>query len=122
MTKSRNNNFEVSHGLPFLGMLTRLFMKAGPEVIAAAPEIFRLFSIVYLFLGTTVVCDYYFQSVMQEKASMVVGFMHSIQLITIILLSRHGVKKQKAGLEGVPMAGRKPKPTAVKKHTANLLF
>lgn len=66
--------------------ITRLFMKAGPEVIAAAPEIFRLFSIVYLFLGITVVCAYYLQSVMKEKASMVVGFMHSMVLSTLLCM------------------------------------
>lgn len=67
--------------------ITRLFIKATPEVLAAAPEIFRLYFPVFLFLGITVLADYYLQSVMEEKMSVVIGLMHSVVASSILILS-----------------------------------
>ena len=58
--------------------VTKFFMDATPEVLAAAPRIFRLFFPMFLFLGVTVLTDYYLQSVMEIKMSMFIGLSHSI--------------------------------------------
>lgn len=58
--------------------VTKFFMDATPEVLAASPGIFRLFFPMFLFLGITILTDYYLQSVMQVRASMCVGLGHSV--------------------------------------------
>ncbi|MBQ9662622.1 MAG: hypothetical protein IJV40_05670 [Oscillospiraceae bacterium] len=60
--------------------ITRVFMDANNEVLAVVPRAFRLHFLVYPFLGVTVLAAYYLQSVMREKASILVGFAHSIIL------------------------------------------
>lgn len=67
--------------------ITRLFIKATPEVLAAAPEIFRLYFPLFLFLGITVLADYYLQSVMEEKMSVVIGLLHSVIASSILIRS-----------------------------------
>lgn len=58
--------------------LTKLFMDATPEVLAACTHIFRLHFPLFVFLGVTVISAYYMQSVMQERMAMLVGLMHSV--------------------------------------------
>lgn len=53
--------------------IVQLFMDATPEVLAAAPNSMRLYSLLYLFLGFTVLSTYYLQSVMRDRASMAIG-------------------------------------------------
>ena len=45
--------------------IMKLFMDATPEVLTAAPSSMRLYSLLYLFLGFTVLSTYYLQSVMR---------------------------------------------------------
>lgn len=57
--------------------IIQLFMDATPEVIAAAPGCIRRYSLLYLFLGFTVLSTYYLQSVMRERASMGIASLRS---------------------------------------------
>ncbi|MDD3411444.1 MAG: MATE family efflux transporter [Eubacteriales bacterium] len=58
--------------------VTAFFIKAAPAVLKAAPRIFRLFFPMFLFLGITVLADYYLQSIMEVNRSMVIGLAHSV--------------------------------------------
>lgn len=66
--------------------ITKLFVSDAPEVFAAAPHAFRLFFPTFLFLGVVVDADYYLQSVMKEKRSVMVGLMHSVVLSGLFCL------------------------------------
>ena len=75
----------VLFGLIFVGIgelfpipVIHFFMDATPDVLAAAPGIIRLFFLMFLPLGIVVLSAYYLQSVMEEKMSMAIGFLHSI--------------------------------------------
>ena len=81
----------------FPAEITKLFVSDAPEVFAAAPRAFRLFFPMFLFLGIVVDSDYYLQSVMKEKKSIIIGLMHSVILsglfclILPVLFSMNGV-------------------------------
>lgn len=66
--------------------ITKLFVVDAPEVFEAAPFAFRLFFPTFLFLGIVVNADYYLQSVMKEKKSIMVGLMHSVVLSGLLCL------------------------------------
>ena len=78
----------------------KFFMNATPEVLAAAPRIFRLFFPMFLFLGVTVLADYYLQSVMEVKISMVRGLSHSILVSGLMIISLPAM----LGMDGVWLA------------------
>lgn len=80
--------------------VTKFFMDATPEVLAASPRIFRLFFPMFLFLGITILTDYYLQSVMQVRASVYVGLGHSV-VVSGIALSTLPVL---VGTEGIWLA------------------
>lgn len=80
--------------------ITRIFMAATPEVLAAAPEICRLFFPLFPFLGVVVLGDYMLQSVMEEKMSAVLGLMHSALLSGAMIL----ILPRFLGLSGVWLA------------------
>ena len=65
--------------------LIRLFVDATPEVIEAAPTIVRLFYIIYLFLGTTVLSTYYLQSTMHDKMSMLIAVLRGIVIDGLLI-------------------------------------
>lgn len=81
----------------FPAEITKLFVSDAPEVFAAAPRAFRLFFPIFLFLGIVVDSDYYLQSLMKEKKSIIIGLMHSVILsgsfclILPVLFSMNGV-------------------------------
>lgn len=62
----------------------KLFMVPSLELLEIAPRAFRLFFIVFLFLGITVNGIYYLQSVMEKKAAFIVGAMHSVLISTFL--------------------------------------
>lgn len=66
--------------------LTKLFVDASPEMLTAAPGIFRLYFLVYLFLGICVVGTYYLQSVLEERLSLAFGVAHSALLSGLFIL------------------------------------
>ena len=65
--------------------IVQLFMDATPEVLAAAPNSMRLYSLFYLFLGFTVLSTYYLQSVMRDRASMAIGILRSLVVSGLLL-------------------------------------
>ena len=65
--------------------IVKLFMDATPEVLAAAPNSMRLYSLLYLFLGFTVLSTYYLQSVMRDRASMAIGILRSLVVSGLLL-------------------------------------
>ena len=65
--------------------IVQLFMDATPEVLAAAPNSMRLYSLLYLFLGFTVLSTYYLQSVMRDRASMAIGILRSLVVSGLLL-------------------------------------
>lgn len=67
--------------------LIRLFMRASPEVIAAAPGIMRSFFPLFLTLGITVVSIYYLQSTMREKMSMLIALLRSVVVSGLLLFT-----------------------------------
>ena len=73
----------LAEGLPV--PIVQLFMDATPEVLAAAPSSMRLYSLLYLFLGFTVLSTYYLQSVMRDRASMVIGILRSLVVSGLLL-------------------------------------
>ena len=65
--------------------IVKLFMDATPEVLAATPNSMRLYSLLYLFLGFTVLSTYYLQSVMRDRASMAIGILRSLVVSGLLL-------------------------------------
>lgn len=65
--------------------IVKLFMDATPEVLAATPNSMRLYSLLYLFLGFTVLSTYYLQSVMRDRASMAIAVLRSLVVSGILL-------------------------------------
>ena len=65
--------------------LVRLFVNATPEVVEKTPTIVRLFYIIYLFLGTTVLSTYYLQSTMHDKMSMLVAVLRGIVIDGLLI-------------------------------------
>ena len=66
--------------------ITRLFTAATPEVIAAAPTIYRLYFLLFPPLGVTVLATYYLQSVMQDRRSMLIAVLRSAVVSGALLL------------------------------------
>ena len=65
--------------------VTKIFMDATPEVIAASPAIFRLYFPLFLFLGITTLATYYLQSILRGKMSFAISVLHSA-VVGVILL------------------------------------
>lgn len=57
--------------------MVRLFIDATPDVIEAAPGIMRLFFVLFIPLGITVLSTYYLQSIMRGKMSTVISILRS---------------------------------------------
>ena len=66
--------------------ITRLFTAATPEVLAAAPTIYRLYFLLFLPLGVTVLATYHLQSIMQDRRSMLIAVLRSAVVSGAMLL------------------------------------
>lgn len=88
----------VSELLPVT--IVKLFMKATPDVLAAAPKIMRIYSTLYVFLGVNITVTYYLQSVMREKTSLALAAAKSIMLSSVLLY----VMPLALGINGVWLA------------------
>ena len=84
----------------FPTQITRLFIAATPEVLAAAPLAFRCYFIFFIFLGISVLATYYLQSIMRERAAMTVSVLRSLVLSITLLF----VLPMFFGLPGVFLA------------------
>lgn len=80
--------------------ITRFFMDATPEVLAEVPKAFRLFFPMFLFLGVTILADYYLQSVMEVKTSLIMGLSHSILVSGLMIFALPGL----LGMDGIWLA------------------
>lgn len=58
--------------------MVRLFINATPDVVEAAPGIVRLFFLLLVPLGITVLSTYYLQSIMRGKMSTLISILRSV--------------------------------------------
>lgn len=65
--------------------MVKLFVNATPEVIAATPNIVRLYFMLFIPLGITVLSTYYLQSTMHDKTSMLIAILRSVAVSGILL-------------------------------------
>lgn len=63
----------------------KLFMATTPDVLAAAPDMTRIYSIWYIFLGVNVLSIYYLQSISRVKATLVISALRSVALSTLFI-------------------------------------
>lgn len=66
--------------------ITKLFIAATSDVIQAAPIIFRLFFLLFVPSGISVLSIYYLQSTMRPKMSMVVSVLKGIVVSGLLIL------------------------------------
>lgn len=64
----------------------RIFMAATPEALAAAPGIFRPYSLAFLSLGLTVLVTYYLQAMKYGRASMIFSLARSVLVSGLLIL------------------------------------
>lgn len=69
----------------FPKQITNLFIDATPEVLEMAPTVMRWFFPVFLFMGINVLSIYYLQSVMRDRAAMVISLARSMVVCGILL-------------------------------------
>ena len=65
--------------------MIRLFVNATPDMLHAAPAIVRLFSVLYIPLGITVLSTYYLQSIMLDKMSIMIAILRSA-VVSVLLI------------------------------------
>ena len=88
----------------FPSHITRLFIAATPEVLDAAPSIFRTYFLLFPFLGINVLSTYYLQSVMQGRMSMTIAALRSILLSSLLLFSLPTILKLTGVLIALPIS------------------
>ena len=66
--------------------ITKIFIAATPDVLEAAPMIYRVYFTALLFMGINVLSTYFLQSVMRGSWSMTVAMLRSIILSGALLL------------------------------------
>lgn len=69
----------------FPTQITNLFIAATPEVLEIAPFVIRIYFLLFLFLGITVLSTYYLQSIMRGTMSMVIAVLRSMVLSSLLL-------------------------------------
>lgn len=62
-----------------------LFMEATPKVLAIAPTMIRLYFLLFLLLGVTVLATYYLQSIMCFQMSMAIAILRSVVVSGLLL-------------------------------------
>lgn len=70
--------FFTCMGELFPVQIVRLFMNATPEVISATPTIVRLYYVIYLSLGITILATYYLQSLIRDRLSLLIAVLRSM--------------------------------------------
>lgn len=87
-------------GEVFPVQLVKLFVDATPEIITAAPGIVRLFFLLFIPLGMTVLSTYFLQSVMRDKMSVLIALLRSAVISGILIIGLPII----AGITGVWIA------------------
>lgn len=67
------------------GEITRLFMKATPEVMAIAPQTFRVYTLSFLPLGLNIFLSVYLQSILRSRAAAVIAVVRGLVLNCALL-------------------------------------
>lgn len=70
----------------FPTQITRLFIDATPEVIEAAPIIFRLFFLLFIPAGISVLSIYYLQSTIRHKESLMISILRGAVVSGLFIL------------------------------------
>ncbi len=66
--------------------ISKIFIATTDEIIKAAPLIFRLFFIVYIPLGISILSIYYLQSTMHHKQALLISFLKGILISSSLIL------------------------------------
>ncbi|MFV0361908.1 MAG: cytidylate kinase family protein [Suipraeoptans sp.] len=73
-------------GMLFPNLLLRLFMTdITPEILSMAPLVIRIYFAEFLFYGISVMAIYYLQSIMKDKAAIILSAMRSVVLKLALL-------------------------------------
>lgn len=72
-------------GLLFPTQIIQFFVDATPEVLAAAPNIMRIYFISFMFMGVNIWATFYFQSVMQTRISTILTVLRGIVISALLL-------------------------------------
>lgn len=73
-------------GLAFPLQITGLFIDATPEVLRAAPGIFRIYFLTFIPAGLCVLAIYYLQSVRKSRTATVIALMRSVFVSGLLIL------------------------------------
>lgn len=75
--------FALSELLP--GPFLRLYMDVSDSVMAVGPGIVRTYAVSFLLMGVNVVVSYYLQSILQNRASMVISISRGFLFCAVFL-------------------------------------
>ena len=64
----------------------RVFMSPTPEILAIAPAIIRAYALSFLLLPFNIFSTYYFQSIMQPRAALVVSVARGLAISGVLIL------------------------------------
>ena len=64
----------------------RVFMSPTPEILAIAPAIIRVYALSFLLLPLNIFSTYYFQSIMQPRAALIVSVARGLVISGILIL------------------------------------
>lgn len=73
-------------GIIFPIQITKLFIDASPEVLRAAPGIFRIYFLTFIPVGFSVLAIYYLQSIRKNKTATLIAVMRSILVSGLLIL------------------------------------
>lgn len=73
-------------GVVFPVQIINLFIDATPEVLKAAPEIFRIYFLTFLPVGFSVLAIYYLQSIRKNRMAALIAVMRSILISGLLIL------------------------------------
>lgn len=80
--------------------MLKVLMSASPEVLAEAPHIVRIYSLILIPMSFNIIAIYYLQSIMRNRAAMILAIMKSIALSGTLLV----ILPLIFGLDGVILA------------------
>jgi putative MATE family efflux protein len=69
--------------------IVKLFMATTPEVLEVAPNVIRTYSLLFMFLGITVLSTYYLQSILRDKMSMLIAVLRIVVSGILLIVLPH---------------------------------
>lgn len=91
-------------GEMFPVQITRIFMKATPEVLTVASPMIRTYYLSFPFLSLNVLSTYYLQAVMENKISLRVALTRSLFLPCVLLIELPLIFQMKGVYSAVPVS------------------